>query len=141
VIINISEYEAPLNTLDASSSCLVTHIGIEQSASGLFSSQETRCLDDVAYEHTDWLFGTLKSRSRWASLDDVDDDHGKGSWEYDNTGHDFITTRAESVRYGWVACQLWGFQKVGGERRYCCHVIVSKGNRSVATRLVYDYVE
>lgn len=141
VTININEYEAPHSAPDTSSSCLVTHIDIEQSASGLFSSCEKRCIDDVTYEHRDWLFGTLKSRSWWTSFDDVDDDHGNGSWEYEDTGHDFITTRAESVRHGWVACQLWGFQKVGGERRYCCHVTVSKSNRSVSTRLVYEFVE
>lgn len=141
VTIKVNEYEAPPSAPNIPSNDIVTHLDTEQSASGLTSTHEKRCLDNVFREHTDWLFGALHTRSRWVSIDQVADDQIDHDWEIAGTaGHDLIMTHAESVKNGWIARQLYGFQKVDGDRRYCCQVTVSKGSESVAIRLVYDYV-
>merc|ERR1712000_717432 len=57
---------------------VIQHIDIEQSASGLTSTHEKRCLDDVFREHSDWLFGTVKGKTKWVTLDEVTDEFLKG---------------------------------------------------------------
>ncbi|KLU85318.1 hypothetical protein MAPG_04346 [Magnaporthiopsis poae ATCC 64411] len=50
-----------------------------------------------------------------------------------------VESLAESVDNGWVALQIWGFQLVGGERRYVRNIVVTKGSEKVEMRLVYDW--
>lgn len=137
ISLTVTQYQAPPKPPHDSSDSF-THIDIDQSASGLTSTQENRCLDDTPREHTDWLFGTVRGRSKWLSLDEVEDAYLKSGWEVEGDGK-FILSHVDSVDNGWTATQIWGFQKVDGERRYCRKVVVAKGESRAQFRLVYDY--
>lgn len=137
ITIQVEQYEGPPSPPNTKAD-VVTHIDITQSASGLSSTQEDRCFDDFEREHSDWLFGNVKGRSRWAKLDEVTDEFLKTGWEIEGDGL-FITNSAKNEDNGWVAEQVWGFQLVDGERRYCRKVVVTKGSKREQIRLVYDY--
>ncbi|QUC18220.1 uncharacterized protein UV8b_02461 [Ustilaginoidea virens] len=137
ISIKVTQFEAPSKPPNESTETF-THVDIEQSASGLTSTHENRCLDNMYRDHTDWLFGTVKGRSVWVSLDEVEDSYLKNGWEIEGDGK-FILSHVESQDYGWTATQVWGFQHVGGERRHCRNIVVAKGDERAEFRLVYDY--
>ena len=138
VTLDVNQYEAPPKPPNTSSD-IFTHIDIEQTASGLSSTHERRCVDDVWRDHSDWLFGNVTGKTRWVSLDEVDDEHLKKGWEIEGEGKAFILSQVESKDNGWIARQIWGFQVIEGERRYCRNIVVTKGEERAAIRLVYDY--
>ena len=71
-------------------------------------------------------------------MEDVDgDDFLKTG--FDDMEGEHVQALAESIDNGWTADQVWGFEKVNGERRYVRHVIVKKGEDWKMARLVYDY--
>ncbi|QPH00313.1 hypothetical protein C2857_003740 [Epichloe festucae Fl1] len=137
ITITVNQYEAPPKPPNESTETF-THIDINQSASGLTSTQENRCVDDTEREHSDWLFGTVKGRTKWVSLDEVEDTYLKNGWEVEGDGK-FILGHVENQDSGWTADQLWGFQIVNGERRYCRNTVVAKGDQRAEFRLVYSY--
>jgi hypothetical protein len=137
ISITVNQYEAPPKP-PAESTDIFTHIDIEQSASGLTNTQENRCLDDTFRDHTDWLFGHVKGRTAWVTLDQIEEAYLKNGWEVEADGK-LITSHVESQDAGWTATQVWGFQEVNGERRYCRNIIVSKEDQRAEFRLVYDY--
>ncbi|KAH7257320.1 hypothetical protein BKA59DRAFT_103657 [Fusarium tricinctum] len=137
ITIDVNQYSAPPKAPNTSTD-VVTHIDITQSASGLTSTQENRCLDFNDREHSDWLFGNVKGRSRFVTLDEVEDDFLKQGWLVEGEGK-FVQSIAESLDNGWVATQIWGFEEVKGERRYVRHVLVTKGDKRVTAKLIYDY--
>ncbi|KAG5929443.1 hypothetical protein E4U42_005910 [Claviceps africana] len=137
VSLTIAQYEAPPKPPNPSTD-VFTHIDITQSASGLTSTQENRCVDDTVREHTDWLFGTVHGRTKWVSLDDVQDAYLKNGWEVEGDGS-FIWSHVENHDYGWTADQIWGFQLIDGERRYCRNIVVAKADQRAQFRLVYNY--
>ena len=103
---------------------------------------EKRTLDHTWREHTDKIFGTVKGRSRWVRLADVDDDNflKTGFEDVGDADAEHVQAEAESVGgNGWTADQIWGFEVVEGERRYVRHVVVRKGEDWKLARLVYDY--
>lgn len=118
----------------------VTHIDINQTASGLSSTQEKRCLDNECRDHEDWLFGIVKVRTRWVSLEEIDDEFLKKDWLVEGDGKSLILSCAESQGNGWTATEMWGFQIVNGQRRYCARVLVVNGKKRATVRFVYDYV-
>ena len=119
----------------------VLHIILEQSASGLSSTHEHRCMDDVFRPHSDWLFGNVKGKTKWVTLDEVEDEYLKTGWIVDPAaGAEFLRSHVENEEKGWTAIQIWGFQLIDGERRYCRNILVTKGKERVTVRLVYDYV-
>jgi hypothetical protein len=138
VTLDVNQYEAPPKPPNTSSD-IFTHIDIEQTASGLSSTHERRCVDDVWRDHSDWLFGNVTGKTRWVSLDEVDDEHLKKGWEIEGEGKAFILSQVDSKDNGWIARQIWGFQIIEGERRYCRNIVVTKGEERVTARLVYDY--
>ncbi|KAG5979680.1 hypothetical protein E4U55_004898 [Claviceps digitariae] len=137
ISLSVTQYDAPPKPPNQSADP-VTHIDITQSASGLTSTQENRCVDDTVREHTDWLFGTVQGRTKWVSLEDVQDTYLKNGWEVEGDGK-FIWSHVENQEKGWTADQIWGFQLVGGERRYCRNIVVAKGEQRAEFRLVYNY--
>lgn len=137
ITIDVKVYEAPPTPPNTSTEP-VTHIDIVQSASGLSTSRENRCLDYTFRGHSDFLFGDIRGRSTWVSLDEVDDEFLREGWEV-TEGKTFVKSQAENVGKGWVATQIWGFQVINGERRYCRNIVVTKGKERATTRLVYDF--
>ncbi|KAK7747777.1 hypothetical protein SLS62_008921 [Diatrype stigma] len=149
----------------------VTHIDIDQTITGgMQGNAERRCLDWEARAHSDWLFGSVRGRTRWATGADVRGwvaetygaflaagDEGGEEWleepdgeqtgpeaEFGGPGNTHVLNHVENLDEGrgWTATQVWGFQKIGGERRYVRHVVVAdKGAKKVVTmKMVYDYI-
>ncbi|CAM1507220.1 Fc.00g068610.m01.CDS01 [Cosmosporella sp. VM-42] len=139
ITLDVTQYTAPPKP-PATGTDIVTHIDITQSASGLSSTQENRCLDNEFREHSDWLFGDVKGRSQWISLDEVEDAFLKKDWLIEGEGKNLILSHVESQGNGWTATQVWGFQNINDERRYVRHVLVKKGDKRVEVRFVYDFV-
>ncbi|KAI1185425.1 hypothetical protein F5B17DRAFT_33280 [Nemania serpens] len=132
-----------------------THIDIDQSASGLSSTREQRALDWSVREHKDWIFGAVKGQSKFVSRADlaalVGDEGGEArkerwvnsdflalDWE-GGDGGDLILSHVVADA-GWFATQVWGFQDVGGERRYVRNVVVAKGDKFENFKMVYDFI-
>ncbi|KAK7419316.1 hypothetical protein QQZ08_010899 [Neonectria magnoliae] len=139
ISLDVNQYTAPPKAPNTSTD-VVTHIDIVQSASGLTSTQENRCLDATFREHSDWLFGSVKGLSTFVSLDEVDDEFLKKDWLVEGEGKTLVKSYVESQDNGWIATQIWGFQNIGGERRYCRRIVVTKGDQRVQVLFVYDYV-
>ncbi|KAM5356198.1 hypothetical protein ACJ41O_002844 [Fusarium nematophilum] len=137
ISLEINQYSAPPKPPNTSTD-VFTHIDIVQSASGLTSTQENRCLDETFREHSDWLFGAVTGKSKFITLDEVDDEFLKKGWLVEGDGK-FILSYVESKTNGWIATQVWGFEEINGERRYARHVLVTKGSERVTGKLVYDY--
>ncbi|KAI1112046.1 hypothetical protein F5Y14DRAFT_285961 [Nemania sp. NC0429] len=133
-----------------------THIDIGQSASGLSSTQENRTLDWSARPHKDWLFGAVEGRSKFVTraelaalvgADDgearregwVDSDYLARDWEEEEGEGKYIFSNVVAEA-GWFATQVWGFQVIGGERRYVRNVVVAKGEKFENFKMVYDFV-
>ncbi|KFH44515.1 hypothetical protein ACRE_047080 [Hapsidospora chrysogenum ATCC 11550] len=139
ISLDVNVYEAA-PTPPNESTDPVTHIDIEQSASGLSSTHEKRCLDETFRPHEDWLFGKCRGKAKWLSIDEIDDEFLKSNWEVESPdSKEFLRSFVENPEAGWDATQIWGFQKIDGVRRYCRNIVVKKGDKRVAVRLVYDY--
>lgn len=147
VTLHVTHYHAAPSP-PSTSTDPVTHIDINQViVGGLKGTQEVRCLDGAKREHADWLFGRVEGQARWISLDEVDadDESLKKGWLAGEAAHPdgktHIMTHGENLDDGggWAATQVWGFQEVDGERRYARNIVIKKGSKSEAFRLVYDY--
>ncbi|EJT46962.1 hypothetical protein A1Q1_04205 [Trichosporon asahii var. asahii CBS 2479] len=116
---------------------------------GLKGTSETRFVNGLLHDHTDWLFGTVSTQNvfrEYAEIVALDDLHlagrGKqGPWIDDGTP--MLITQARSPN-GWVAIQTWGFQNIAvngtTERRFARNIVVTKGKDRVEIRLVYDFL-
>lgn len=124
----------------------LTHVDAQQTATGgLKGTTENRALDNVYREHSDWLFGKVKGRTRWAAkaasggVEELPDDAFlRSNWE-DGT-EEWVFAYVESLDSTWTATQVWGFQVINGERRYARNVIVEKGKQRVEMKMIYDFV-
>lgn len=147
ITLDIKQYSGPPSPPSESKDPAV-HIEIDQIATaGLKGTSEKRCLDTFPREHSDWLFGTVRGSSKFiAKSADISDAFLAAGWldgEAEATGPAgelHIQSLAESVDNDWVATQIWGFQTIEGERRYCRNITVVKGDERVEIRLVYDYL-
>ncbi|EHK98577.1 hypothetical protein M7I_5602 [Glarea lozoyensis 74030] len=112
-----------------------THVDIDQTATGgIKGTTENRTLDWEFRETQDHIFGNLKGRSRWLTLDLVDDDFLKEEWlEGDEEkagpeGQTHIQSWVDNQEKGWTAEQIWGFAVVDGKRYYTRRITVKKGS-------------
>lgn len=141
VHLDINQYEAPPKPPNTSTD-IFYHVDVEQTAAGLSSTHERRCIDHTWRDHSDWLFGDVRGQTWWVSLDEVDDEFLKKGWEPegdDPAAKNYIISHVESKDKGWTAKQVWGFQIIDGARRYARNIAVTKGSERVTVRLVYDY--
>lgn len=125
-----------------------THIDIIQTATGgIKGTTELRELDWVEREHEDHLFGKLKGKSRWITLEDVDEPFNKEGWlEGDEessgpNGEKHIQSFVNNEEKGWTANQTWGFAIIDGQRYYVRRVVVKKGDEALMARLVYNFTK
>lgn len=141
ITLDVNQYDAPPKPPNTATD-VVTHIDIAQAVSGgLTGTQENRCLDDCWREHSDWLFGSVKGRSTWVGVADLDDEFLKKDWEATvGVEKPLILSHVESQDSGWVARQVWGFQTVNGERKYVRQLVLVKGDKRVQVRFVYDFI-
>lgn len=104
----------------------------------------------------------MRGRSRWIGSEElaahvgpdgearktgvVEDDFAARDWlegeeeKGGPLGETHILNHVESLDAGWTALQVWGFQNVGGERRYVRNVVVAKDGTFVNFKMVYDWV-
>ncbi|KAH8675556.1 hypothetical protein BX600DRAFT_507784 [Xylariales sp. PMI_506] len=128
------------------------HVDIDQIASGgIKGTTELRVINGEPHEHSDWLFGSVNASSRWATAADLAEvakewgEHLVAGWlegPEEQTGPNGASHVLNSVKAeaGWTATQVWGFQTIGGERRYSRNIVLKKGDKTVNLRLVYDYL-
>lgn len=138
------------------------HVDIEQSASSLKGTTELRTADWEPHEHSDWIFGRVTGRTRFVTTDELsslvsspggeaiagkwtDGDSLASDWledESEKTGPNGASHILNHVRAdaGWFATQVWGFQDIGGERRYVRNVVVAKGDQFENFKMIWDFV-
>jgi len=95
----------------------LTHVDIKQVATGGISgTTENRILDWTYRDHKDGIFGSVKGKSRWVALEDVDDDDFlKKGWM--SADGDFIQSYVESNDAEWTANQVSYYSPCGGGPR------------------------
>ncbi|TFK84280.1 hypothetical protein K466DRAFT_602146 [Polyporus arcularius HHB13444] len=123
----------------------IEHIDVEQTVPGLRASSERRVLDGSQKTVESPIFGALIVQNRRATADEL----GAG-WLKDGllpetfvdgtVVHSLAQSDPEKGGEAWRVEQTWGFEHVGGAKRYVrrVYVVGSKGE-SVQGRLVYDY--
>ncbi|KAI1813294.1 hypothetical protein GGS20DRAFT_553968 [Poronia punctata] len=138
------------------------HVDIDQTASGLKGTQELRTCDWEPHEHKDWIFGRVDGRTRFLTAEELaalvagpDAEAIAGKWtngkylaedwlegETEATGPNGASHILNHVKAdnGWFATQVWGFQNIGGERRYTRNVVVAKGDKFENFKMVWDFV-
>lgn len=83
----------------------VTHIDIEQTATGGIKTTELRTLDWQVRDHEDRVFGKVDAQARWVKLADVDDDAFlKTGW--DDLEGEHVQGYVTSKTNGWTADQV-----------------------------------
>lgn len=83
----------------------VTHVDIQQWATGGIHTEELRILDWQLREHQDRVFGKVNGQARWVKLEDVDDDDFlKTGW--DDLEGEHVQGYAASLTNGWTANQV-----------------------------------
>jgi len=128
ITLHISQYEEDS----------ITHINIDQFATGGIKTTEERTLNWQVKRHEDSVFGVVFGQSRWVKLADVDDDEFlKNGW--DDLIGEHVQSYVESHDNGWTANQIWGFEVVQGTRYHVRHVVVRKGDDWKQARLVYNF--
>ena len=123
-----------------------THIDIDQTATGgIKGTTENRELDWTERSHSDGIFGNLKGKSRWITLDAVEDPFLKDGWlegDEENggpNGEKFVESYVVNEEKGWTGDQIWGFAIVDEKRYYTRRVTIKKGDESMSVRLVYNW--
>jgi len=125
-----------------------THIDIDQTATGgIKGTTELRELDWTERSHVDHIFGSLKGKSRWITIDspEIPDDFLKEGWiegEEENggpNGERHIESFVDNEEKGWTGEQIWGFAIIDGKRYYTRRVIITKGSEALKVRLVYNW--
>jgi hypothetical protein len=132
-----------------------THIDTTTVVAGLDKTQENRTMDWVDADHMDKIFGKCRQKNRLVGPADykmvgpgTEDDVAflkaeklkDGSMDSKREDGQIVQNHVLSVGgAGWQCEQVWGFEVVGGERRYARRVVVWNGPKSVRTRIVYDY--
>lgn len=150
IALDINQYEAPPKEGNDSTDTF-THIDLDQTAAGVSTTQEKRCLDNTFRDHDDKVFGEVRGRSQWVSVEDIEDEFLKNGWDVESdSSKELIESYVESRTRDWVATQIWGFQTVDGERRYCRNILIQTVKRNDKNeieeflqrhdfRFVYDY--
>lgn len=116
----------------------VTHLDVEAKPSMGPAQKEFRVLDwEQTSEANHPLFGNGKARSKWAKLEDLNDEYFRTGWEDGTTEFIFQQNEMES---GVLTTLVHGFAIVNGERHYVRHITSKKGKEEAKVRLVYDYL-
>ena len=144
VVLTVKEY-----TKDS-----LIHIDITQVASGLSTTQEDRVLNWTEVPHNDKIFGQVRGKSRLFKASDFkmagpggpDDSTFLQAKKLKDMKTDssflddeHVQSYVESVKGGWTAEQIWGFETIDDKKYYTRRVVVRKGDKVERVRLVYDY--
>ncbi|OAX77965.1 methylmalonate-semialdehyde dehydrogenase (acylating) [Emergomyces africanus] len=125
---------------------------------GVKGTAEHRLLDWSERPHKDHIFGSVIGQSRFLKAGDASADGGRrrpnvevqtktGDEAEDAAVAKFLRGRfwrmswVRSQESGWTGEQIWGFEKIDGERRYTRRVVVAKDGQVEKVRLVYTFVD
>lgn len=126
----------------------VVRIDIQQTITGgIKGTAELRTLNWTERSHSDHIFGDLKGKSRWITLEnpEITDEYLKEGWlegQEENAGPEgerHIESFVANEGKGWTGDQIWGFAIVDGKRYYTRRVVVQKGSEVLKVRLVYNW--
>ncbi|KAF1975217.1 hypothetical protein BU23DRAFT_503777 [Bimuria novae-zelandiae CBS 107.79] len=134
----------------------VINVDIDQFASGgIKGTAEYRALDWTYRPHSDWLFGELKGRSRFTTLDAVrkeaaemggvteqDAEWLTEGWLEETRTGEVIESFVDNEGKGWTGWQIWGFAEINGERWYVRRMAIRRKNedKAVRVKLCYEWV-
>ncbi|KAJ9130930.1 hypothetical protein NKR19_g9685 [Coniochaeta hoffmannii] len=108
---------------------------------GGFDTEDVYILDGAERDMTIPIFGEVTSRYQYTAIDDLSDDGElRESLRAGGTGPRAVQEICRSRHAGWESVLTWGFEEVGGERRFTQNSVTTKGGRRERGRLVYDYV-
>ncbi len=116
-------------------------IHLQQTATGacIPAVTEDWILDWTWRDGQDPLFGEMKGRARWISIDKADVEGA----EWDQECDEGMVMQAEgNKRDGkWGGVHFWGFEKVEGERRYVRRIFMvnNETRERKGVRMVYDF--
>ncbi|KAK3369531.1 hypothetical protein B0T24DRAFT_681535 [Lasiosphaeria ovina] len=117
----------------------VTKINVKQTITpGGFNSEEAYVLDSSVKHSTLPIFGAVSVHSRYTLLGQVDDVDLRERLAADGATV-AIQEFAESKSSDWSTTGVWGFEIVGGERRFTRTNTTTGRNARAVARLVYDY--
>jgi hypothetical protein len=124
-----------------------THIDIDQTATGgIKGSTELRTLDWNERSHSDNTFGDVVGKSRWVAQGSPEwaelDEYHKEGWLDEKVGpegQEYVQSFTVNEERGWTANMIWGMAEVDGKRYYVRRIVVSRGDKTLRIRLVYDY--
>jgi hypothetical protein len=123
---------------------------------GLKGTTEKRTLDWQFRPHSDWLFGDLKGRSRYTTIDTIlEESKEKGEaiqedakflsegWLPETREGDVVESFVDNEGKGWTGWQIWGFAELDvddkKERWFVRRFVVRKGVEVQRIRLVYEW--
>ncbi|KZV68705.1 hypothetical protein PENSPDRAFT_652992 [Peniophora sp. CONT] len=122
----------------------IEHVDIRQTVTGGFEgTTENRTLDYVLRAHDDHLFGPIKANSRRVKWVEIEIPFLKEGWlgEGEETIEAYATSDTEKSGTSWTAIQTWGFEDIGGARRYVRHLdFTGPKGEHLQKKLVYDYL-
>ena len=102
---------------------------------------EEYILDFEWRRNHDAFFGDVNGRSKWINVEDVAKQYPdvKGDWEQGDSS--LILAEGGKPDESWTAVRIWGFEQVGGERRYTQRVKVwNKNGDEMKVKMIYDFV-
>lgn len=118
-----------------------THLNIEnKSNNGMPGAMERRVLDETPVELNHTLLGSIRGRSKYCTLAELEEPWLREDWE-DGTDKVMHFNTEHLDQQPVVTQQVSGFMTVDGVRRYARKVLVTKGaDQRVQARLLYDYL-
>ncbi|KAL4910012.1 hypothetical protein BDW74DRAFT_173482 [Aspergillus multicolor] len=137
--------------------------GIETTIIASMQSTLGRSVDDVKYltrgldGEGQWsdeeeikdhpLFGSMTVRSRWARMDKgelagkffIEDADNEAEGEDEGETEEVIEVLVQGTTGGWTSHQIWSFEEINGQRYHTRRARVSKDEKVVTVRMVYDW--
>lgn len=119
----------------------VEHLDQYQVSTGGMGNSEERIMDWQTGVIKNKIWGEVRGRSRYATLDQIEEAWLTEGWDETCTGQgEIVEGYVESVKDGWTAYQIWGFAVVEGQRRHVRRILAKrKGWKDEKVRMVYDW--
>ncbi|KAI4265598.1 MAG: hypothetical protein L6R38_009302 [Xanthoria sp. 2 TBL-2021] len=115
-------------------------IHLQQTATGASVPAVTEdwILDWIWRDGHDPLFGEMKGRARWISIDEAQVEGG--DWDRECDGGLLMQAEGNERDDEWGGTRFWGFETVEGERRYFRRIFMvnNRSGEKMGVGMVYD---
>lgn len=116
------------------------HIKQTATSASIPGTTEEYILDDEWRRNHDAFFGDVNGRSKWITIEDAQRQYPDIRSEWEQGDCKVILAEGGKPDDSWTAVRIWGFEEVGGERRYTQRVKVwNKKGEEVKVKMVYDF--